>query len=284
MLLGRARRILGTHHVCLVTGNLTRHGAGHELEALRRALQGAEVFALPGPSDVVAAESAEARERAWAQRFGLEGQFPFRLDLEGCVLLGLDSTRMAPGNKGFGGPQLARLEAILLELPAETRKVLAMHHDPGGRMPDGEVLLELCARFDVDLVLHGELRRFQRRKRGKTTFVCAPSTTAGCGLSGQRFFLRHTLDPETGAHKTERVHHAPPEKGGGALAEAFAATDTMRSWQALAEKVYEADDSLRALAEELQGRAERIAVLDAASEQLDGDLMAMLRDLEGGDE
>ena len=61
------------------------------------------------------------------------------------------------------------------------------------------------------------------------------------------------------------------------LIEAFATSDAMRAWVALAEKAYDAEDTFAAFARAFEDRAARLEMVDAVSADLDDRLAALLR-------
>lgn len=295
-------------------------------QLLRRLASERPVIAVPGNHDVSQARGLGGRRddaddvvaglarlaRAGASVRALDAQraWPIRVDLHGgeAVLYGIDSTRAHPdiGNWAcgrIGGRQLAVLDADLASLEPSQRKVLVLHHHvkrlPIGRqiphllsrefgmaLRDRKPLRDLIRRHRVDLVLHGHRHHFLRRRLGTTRIISASSTTIGCGLTGQRFFLQIALGLDSGAVEVKRVQYAPPAPH-NALEWMFSLdsvaddVEAMETWTRVAEVAYDSEETFVAWARELQQRADRIRTWSELSRQLDGELAALLRRADG---
>jgi len=293
---------------------------------LRRLSSERPVIAVPGNHDVSQAWGLGGRRDdaddvgaglarlAWAgasvRALDAQRAWPIRVDLHGggAVLYGIDSTRAPPAARNFargliGERQLAALDEDIASLEPSQRKVLVLHHHvkrlPIGRqlqhlkaweigmaLRDRRPLSDLIRRHRVDLVLHGHRHHFLRRKLGATTILSASSTTNGCGLTGQRFFLRVGLGLESGAVDVQRVQYAPPAPRATlewlfSLDGVADANEAMEAWTRAAEVAYDSEESFVAFAQEFQQRAGRIGTWSDLSRQLDGELAALLQRAEG---
>ncbi|MCB9535171.1 MAG: metallophosphoesterase [Myxococcales bacterium] len=270
----------------VVLGDLTAHGAAHEREALARALRPARgrLTPLAGPADLPRLQAADAR--AWADAVG-DAAWPRRVEVAdgACVLFALDTARLDGGRDAVGAKQLAALEESLAALPPDRRKVVALYHDPrppgllrgraGKPLIDQKDLAALVTKHGVDLVLHGQTPHLLRAKLGPAATVGAPPLV-GDAATGQRLLLDVALNLDDGTVTVDRDHVAAPADRPD-LIEAFATSDAMRAWVALAEKAYDAEDTFAAFARAFEDRAARLEMVDAVSADLDDRLAALLR-------
>lgn len=277
----------------VVLGDLTAHGAAHERDALARALRPARgrLTPLAGPGDVPRMQAADAR--AWSDAVG-DASWPRRVEIAdgACVLFALDTARLDGGHDAVGAKQLAALEEALSTLPPDRRKVIALYHDPrppgllrrraGQPLLDQKDLAALITKHGVDLVLHGQTPHLLRGALDKAVTVGAPPL-AGDAATGQRLLLDVTLNLDDGSVTVDRDHVAAPADRPD-LIEAFATTDAMRAWVALAEKAYDAEDTFAAFARAFEHRAARLDRIDTVSADLDDRLAALLRRADAGAE
>lgn len=221
--------------------------------------------------------------------------WPVRHDLAGgrCVVYGLDSTEDGEGwfaRGGLGAEQRNLLGADLSTLQQGQRAVVVLHHHvyelPLGRrlwelfqgsptmaLHDRIQVRQILANRKVSMVLHGHKHVFLRQpsNAGRVLAISGSSTTKGCGLTGQRFFLRIKLDLQSGEVSVDRVHYAS-SAGNRSLAEVFDSIEQMEKWTALLERAQAADDTFGAFASAFEARAGRLRTLDNINTKLDRQL------------
>lgn len=285
-----ARRELTESAAVLIMGDLSAHGAAPEIEGLKLpppvSASGRTIW-IPGPMDVPAHGRAAPRVDA------LAGDLPPReipLGDGRTSLVVLDSVRLRGGRDALGAAQLAALEDLLADRPADARTVLVLAHDPhrprkppsGLPLSDRKALVDLLNRHPVALVVHGQQNALVRGKLGKTPTL-APPPLAGCRLTGLRVLLQVHFPEGAAGCVIERIHHARPEDR-TELAEAFAAADAAGAWTALAEKIVAADDTFEALAQAMAAREARFEALVETSTRLDSALAALLRRAKADDD
>ena len=231
-------------------------------------------------------------------------RFPTRTDLADgqCVVYGLESSAdchdLPLSARGqLGETQLTALDTDLRSLEPVQRRVVVLHHHVN-RLPIGQTikamfesditmglidrraLAQVLRRNNVDLVLHGHRHYYSRRKRGPTNIVQASSTTKGCSFTGEMFFNRVTLGLETGKIQVHRVPFAPPIKS-STLADAFGSREQMEAWVEVMQRAYDGEETFQEFRRAVVDQAARFRAYNAASEQLDNDIDAML-ELAGG--
>jgi predicted phosphodiesterase len=251
---------------------------------------------VAGVDDSLRAEFSQLSLRSGvARQLSPNRPWPVRIDLAAgrCVVYGLDSTEDGVGwfaRGGLGAEQRGLLDADLAKLQKGQRAVVVLHHHvyelPLGRrawelfqgnptmaLHDRIQVRQILARRKVSLILHGHKHVFirQRATEGRVLAISGSSTTKGCGLTGQRFFLQITLNLKSGEVGVDRVHYAPPARN-RSLAEVFDSIEQMEKWKQLLERAQTTDDTFTAFANAFEARTGRLRTLDNINAKLDRQL------------